>query len=353
MPGGLGRVSQRDLAPHMMQPPSDEEEAIEHSLFKAVSDQGSQIAEETTASNASDSLFTQGTSEATEQQGRQSHATPADVLDEVFDKVNILIDKGHQQVSSLLNLSEKVTVDAVASQKSITGIRLELYKLMEDAARARGLPVSTIPDALHTPYAPYAPFPPPSPPSFALCRPPRAHRRPPGAVCARRLPMPSRRRMRPPFAFGRRQHTVCALFGPYVLSPCPPPPCNALRRPATPSTRPPAPFRCCMRPPPTFACHQHAVRALFGPYVLSPCPPPPCTALVCPLPPCTALQTPYAPAGGLSVPSARHTRPHRAIGAVPAPSAVSTRRPSPSHALITLPAPSTASMRPLHAIRRL
>ncbi|KAA1476192.1 hypothetical protein DENSPDRAFT_853507 [Dentipellis sp. KUC8613] len=123
-----------------MQPPSDEEEAIEHSLFEAVSDQGSQITEETTASNASDSLFTQGTSEATEQQGRQSHATPADILDEVFDKVNILIDKGHQQVSSLLNLSEKVTADAVAPQKSITGIRCELYKLMEDAACARGLP---------------------------------------------------------------------------------------------------------------------------------------------------------------------------------------------------------------------
>ncbi|KAA1479747.1 hypothetical protein DENSPDRAFT_887033 [Dentipellis sp. KUC8613] len=140
MPGGLGRVSQQDLAPHMMQPPSDEEEAIEHSLFEAVSDQGGQIAKETTASNASDSLFTQGMSEATEQQGRQSHATPADVLDEVFDKVNILIDKGHQQVSSLLNLSEKVTADAVASQKSITGIRRELYKLMEDAAHARGLP---------------------------------------------------------------------------------------------------------------------------------------------------------------------------------------------------------------------
>ncbi|KAA1480042.1 hypothetical protein DENSPDRAFT_887312 [Dentipellis sp. KUC8613] len=147
MPGGLGRVSQRDIAPHTMQPPSDEEEAIKHSLFETVSEQGGQIAEETTASNASDSLFTQGTSEATEQQGRQSQATPADVLDEVFDKVNILIDKGHQQVSSLLTLSEKVTADAVASQKSITGIRRELYKLMEDATRARGLPVSTIPDS--------------------------------------------------------------------------------------------------------------------------------------------------------------------------------------------------------------
>ncbi|KAA1470011.1 hypothetical protein DENSPDRAFT_921008 [Dentipellis sp. KUC8613] len=140
MPGGLGRVSQRDIAPHTMQPPSDEEEAIEHSLFETVSEQGGQIAEETTASNTSDSLFTQGTSEATEQQGRQSQAAPADVMDEVFDKVNILIDKGHQQVSALLTLSEKVTADAVASQKSITGIRRELYKLMEDATRARGLP---------------------------------------------------------------------------------------------------------------------------------------------------------------------------------------------------------------------
>ncbi|KAA1479039.1 hypothetical protein DENSPDRAFT_886370, partial [Dentipellis sp. KUC8613] len=98
--------------------------------------------------------------------------------------------------------------------------------------------------------------------------------------------------MRPPRAFARRQHAVRALFGPYVLSSYPPPPSAALRRPPTSSTRPPAPFRRRMRPPFAFARCQHAVRALFGPYVLSPCPPPPSAALQRPPPPSAALQRP-------------------------------------------------------------
>ncbi|KAA1478475.1 hypothetical protein DENSPDRAFT_885914 [Dentipellis sp. KUC8613] len=113
---------------------------------------------------------------------------------------------------------------------------------------------------------------------------------------------------------------------------------STLRCPPPPSTR----------PPPSSQCRQHIVRALFGPYALSPCPLLPSTALHCPPPssttlrrpppPSTTLHHPPPPTAALHVPTAAlHTptaalhAPAAALHAPYAPAsglcAVSTHRP--------------------------
>ncbi|KAA1479837.1 hypothetical protein DENSPDRAFT_934720 [Dentipellis sp. KUC8613] len=84
------------------------------------------------------------------------------------------------------------------------------------------------------------------------------------------------------------------------LPPCPSP--SAVCRPLRTLCTPHAPFTRCMRPQPPSTrlppASPRPVRALFGPYALSPRPPPPSAALRRPPPPSTAL---HAPAAALHV----------------------------------------------------